>query len=199
MDSVDINQSHLRPAGAVSHLTTASRRGFLGLAGAAAACMVLRTGEAEAAQKPKQRSISLQSLHTGEKIKAVYWQKNAYDKQALASIAKVMRDHRNGKVHPIDPRLLDLLSDLAFKIGTKQPFLIISGYRSPETNALLASYSDGVAKHSLHMEGKAIDIRLAGQNLSTIRKVAMGLKRGGVGYYPKSGFVHVDTGKVRYW
>ncbi|HHO59512.1 MAG TPA: DUF882 domain-containing protein, partial [Thiotrichales bacterium] len=104
-----------------------------------------------------------------------------------------------GDIHPMDTDLLDLLVTLNHKLGGKQPFQIISGYRSPKTNAALHRKSNGVAVRSLHMQGKAIDIRLPGCKLAELRRAALNCRRGGVGYYPKSNFVHVDTGRVRHW
>ena len=107
--------------------------------------------------------------------------------------------HRTGDVFPIDLKLLDLLTELHRKTGSKVPFQIISGYRSPKTNKLLNAESSGVAKRSMHLDGKAIDIRLADVKLKTLRDTAIAMKRGGVGMYTGSNFVHVDTGRVRYW
>ncbi len=124
---------------------------------------------------------------------------NAFDKGALADINHILRDFRTGDVHPIDVQLLDLLTELHRKTGSKQPFQIISGYRSPKTNSMLSAESSGVAKRSMHLDGKAIDIRLADVNLRALHETAVSMKRGGVGMYTASNFVHVDTGRVRYW
>ena len=110
-----------------------------------------------------------------------------------------MRDFRTGDIHAIDVRLLDLLVALHQRMGSARPFDVISGYRSPATNAMLAAESNGVAKHSLHMEGKAIDIRLGDRRLTDLQVAALSLRRGGVGYYPQSNFVHVDVGPPRSW
>jgi uncharacterized protein YcbK (DUF882 family) len=110
-----------------------------------------------------------------------------------------LRDFRSGDVAPIDRQLLDLLVELHRRSGSRKPFQIISGYRSPKTNAVLASASSGVAKHSMHMEAKAIDIRLSDVMLRDLRDTAIGMQAGGVGFYPRSDFVHVDTGRVRRW
>ena len=117
----------------------------------------------------------------------------------MADINHILRDFRTNQVLPIDPQLLDLLNGLRSTLGTAQPFQIISGYRSPATNFTLAANSDGVAKGSLHMQGKAIDLRIEGTALGDLRQAAMGLQGGGVGYYPKSNFVHIDVGRVRHW
>ena len=111
----------------------------------------------------------------------------------------MLRDHRNNAIAPIDPQLLLLLDQVNVKMGSANTLHIISGYRSPESNALLNETTTGVAKHSMHMDGKAIDIRMPGRNLAQLRKAAMSLRGGGVGYYPDSQFVHMDTGRLRSW
>ena len=111
----------------------------------------------------------------------------------------MLRDFRANEVKPIDPALLDLLTQIQHRLGTNESFQVISGYRSPLTNAMLHANSEGVAVHSLHIEGKAIDIRVPGRSLEQLRGAALALRDGGVGYYPKSDFVHVDTGRVRFW
>jgi len=111
----------------------------------------------------------------------------------------VLRDHRTGAVAAIDIQLLDLLDHVKAALGTAQPFQVISGYRSPASNSLLASSSSGVARRSLHMEGKAIDIRIPGVPLADLRRAGLMLKGGGIGYYPGSNFVHLDVGRVRTW
>lgn len=145
------------------------------------------------------RNLTLVNLHTQETLNCCYWRAGAYLPDALADVAKVLRDHRTGEVHPIDPRLLDLLTQLSGRLGAGRPFEVISGYRSPETNAKLHAKSSGVATRSLHMDGKAIDVRLPGVPLTKLRDVALDLQAGGVGYYPTSNFVHVDVGRVRRW
>lgn len=130
----------------------------------------------------------------------VYREGRHYLSDALAEIDRVLRDHRSGDVHPIDPSLLDQLSRLGSLLHAGQhAFHVISGYRSPHTNAMLASRSGGVARRSLHMDGRAIDIRLPGVPLSTVHRAALAMQAGGVGYYARSGFVHLDTGRVRRW
>ncbi|CAA7622381.1 DUF882 domain-containing protein [Magnetospirillum sp. SS-4] len=176
-----------------------SRRGFLTMGlGAAAALIVPNSAEAAVRRLP-ERHVHLLNTHTGESIRAVYWAKGGYQAKTIAEISRVLRDHRNGQVHPIDPRLLDLMTSVQIKLGAKGPIHIISGYRSPATNAMLASYSDGVATHSLHTEGRAVDIRLPGHSVRNVGCAARSLRAGGVGIYPASNFVHVDTGRVRSW
>lgn len=177
-----------------------SRRGFLKF-GAAALLAASVPGQALAniASSP-ERKLSFYHLHTGEKLSAVYWADGNYQQDGLAEIYNLLRDFRTGAVSPIDTHLLDLLHSLSTKLDTTtQQFHVISGYRSPRTNAMLAKNSSGVAKHSLHMDGLAVDIRLPGRDLSDVRKAALSLKAGGVGYYPVSDFVHVDVGRVRQW
>jgi uncharacterized protein YcbK (DUF882 family) len=145
------------------------------------------------------RRVAFHNLHTGEAVNAVYWEKGAYVPDALSEVNHVLRDFRNGQVHPIDPRLLDLLDTLSARVETRSPFHVISGYRSPQTNAMLRRRSSGVAHNSLHMKGLAIDIRLADVDLPRLHEAALSLSGGGVGYYPASDFVHVDVGPVRRW
>jgi len=146
-----------------------------------------------------RRRLSFHNLHTGESLDAVYWADGDYVPDALRRIDAVLRDFRTGDVHPIDRRLLDLLVRLRQRLGTSEPMHVISGYRSPRTNAMLHASSEGVAGHSLHMDGMAIDIRVPGRALRDVRAAALDLAGGGVGYYPASDFVHVDVGRVRHW
>jgi uncharacterized protein YcbK (DUF882 family) len=146
-----------------------------------------------------ERSLSFYNLHTSESLKTVYWQRGEYLTSSLAEINRVLRDHRTGETHDMDPHLMDLLCELRLKLDTNEPLHIISGYRSPATNALLHAQSEGVATHSLHMDGLATDIRIPGRALALLRKTALSMKAGGVGYYPASNFVHVDVGRVRSW
>ncbi len=144
--------------------------------------------------------LAVQNLHTGEKIEACFWENGKFVPDACAALNKVLRDHRTGDVHMMDPGLYEILTAIAIKMEKRPNFQIISGYRSPASNKMLQKTGGGgVATHSLHMEGKAMDIRLPGAQLAMVRKAALDLKRGGVGYYPGSDFVHVDTGRVRQW
>jgi uncharacterized protein YcbK (DUF882 family) len=146
-----------------------------------------------------ERRVSLYNLHTGEHISQPDWMKGSYLPDSLSAINTVLRDFRTGEVYPIDPGLLDLLSALQQRVGSQRGYEVISGYRSPATNAMLNSASSGVATRSLHMQGKAIDIRLPGTRLATLHGAARQMKSGGVGLYTASDFIHVDTGRVRYW
>jgi len=145
------------------------------------------------------RRLSFVNTHTGDAFRDAYWENGSYVPDAMAAINRVMRDHRSGEAHAIDPRLLDQLHDLNGVVGASAPYQIISGYRSPTTNAALHANSDGVATRSLHMDGRAIDIRVGGVDLTRLRDAALGMRAGGVGYYPDSDFIHVDTGRVRRW
>lgn len=146
-----------------------------------------------------ERKIQMRNLHTGEKIKATYWEDGKYISETMRDVAKLLRDHRTGDKHRIDAGLMDILYDLQLRIGTRKGFHVVSGYRSPKTNRMLNKRSGGVAKRSLHMRGRAIDIRLPGTNLHNLRKAALSMRAGGVGYYPQANFLHVDTGRYRTW
>lgn len=147
-----------------------------------------------------ERRLRLHSIHTGESLSRVYWQDGHYVGESLAEINRLLRDWRTGDVVEMDVGVLDLLSDLHRRLEATSPFEIISGYRSPHTNASLRTNGGGgVAKKSLHMRGMAVDVSLPGHDLRRLQKAAVAMKRGGVGYYGKSGFIHVDTGRVRYW
>ena len=145
------------------------------------------------------RRAAIHNLHTGEALDVVYWEQGKYVPDALAEAMRVMRDWRNGEEHVMDPRLFDVLHGVQSKLGTDKPFQLISGYRSPETNAHLHAESGQVASHSQHMLGKASDIRVEGVELAHLHAAAQSLKAGGVGFYPVSNFVHVDVGPVRQW
>lgn len=147
----------------------------------------------------REKSLKLFNTHTGETFSSVFWVDGQFLPDALDEINRLLRDHRSNQVMPIDPNLLCLLGKVSAQVGPGTTLHVISGYRSPETNQLLADRGDGVARHSLHLEGKAIDIRVPDCDLTTVRKVAMSLCGGGVGFYPDSQFVHIDTGRVRSW
>jgi uncharacterized protein YcbK (DUF882 family) len=177
-----------------------SRRRALGmLAGAAVGLAASRTLGAASAAVGGERRLAFIHTHTKESLELVYSGPAGYLPASLKKVNEFLRDFRTSDVHAIDPNLLDLLHTLARTVRSSEPFHVISGYRSPRTNAQLRSHSSGVARYSLHMEGKAIDIRLPGTRLAHVRDSALALKLGGVGYYPGSDFVHVDTGRVRAW
>jgi len=143
--------------------------------------------------------ISFRNQHTGESFNGVYRVGDRYLPESFAQINTVLRDFRTGEVFPVDPRLFDILYMARNKLGGRGYFEVLSGYRSPKTNAQLARNGDGVAQNSLHMTGQAIDVRLPGYSTRKLFDLAGGLKAGGAGYYKKSNFVHLDTGKVRHW
>jgi uncharacterized protein YcbK (DUF882 family) len=148
---------------------------------------------------PAVKRLALRNLHTPESLDLEFYRDGAYVPDALAAIQVLLRDYRNGEQHPIDPPLLDYLHDVAQRLGVDPVFHVISGYRSPQTNALLRERSSGVARYSLHLEGRAIDVRLAGIDCAELAERALSIRRGGVGYYRKSDFVHLDTGAFRTW
>lgn len=148
---------------------------------------------------PPNRSLAFYHTHTDERLHVAYCRRGIYSNNALRKVNHILRDHRTDDIRPIDTRLLDFLFRLSRKLDTDEPFHVVSGYRSPATNAMLRKAGGGVARKSFHITGKAIDIRLPGAGLGELRRTAMKLKIGGVGFYPESNFVHVDVGPVRYW
>jgi uncharacterized protein YcbK (DUF882 family) len=146
-----------------------------------------------------QRTLSFYNTHTRERLKVTYKKGDTYNLEAMKKISKILRDHRTGGIHPIDPKLMDFLYDLLTKIDNHGEVHIISGYRSPVTNKKLRHGSKGVASKSLHMQGKALDFRLPGTATAVLRDEARAMKRGGVGYYRKLDFIQIDTGRVRFW
>jgi uncharacterized protein YcbK (DUF882 family) len=182
--------------------TAHSRRRFLkaGLGACTLLASPMAIPSVQAAMKrPFEKKLSFLNLHTGERTRATYWANGRYIPEGMRAINHVLRDHRTGDRYTIDPDLFDVLYLLQHKLGTRQEFHVISAYRSPATNAKLAEQNGGVAKNSMHTHGKAIDIRLPGRKLSDLRTAALSLQMGGVGYYPSSNFVHLDTGHVRTW
>jgi uncharacterized protein YcbK (DUF882 family) len=145
------------------------------------------------------RRLTFKNLHTPEELEVVYRRGDQYVPEALAQIEVILRDYRTGDRHPMDPHLLDILYEVAQSVRVDPVFTVISGYRSPQTNAMLHERSAGVASHSLHMEGRAIDVRLTHVDCADLADKALGMQRGGVGYYRQSDFVHLDTGRVRTW
>jgi uncharacterized protein YcbK (DUF882 family) len=184
-----------------NHVVSLPRRRFLaGAAVVGSAAALGRAAPAAAALRP-ERALSLYSIHTKEALEIAYWADGRYVKGALAAIDYHLRDFRTDEVHSIDARLLDLVHRLNQRLGNRHPVHVISGYRSPRTNAMLASRSSRVSTTSYHMQGMAIDIRLPGCRLQAVREAALELAGGGVGFYPdeRNNFVHLDTGPVRNW
>lgn len=175
------------------------RRGFIQLGSRAIVATAVPRWLGAQAASSEPRSLAFYHIHTGERLQTTYWADGQYLPEALAQINWILRDYRRDEIKPIDTRLLDLLHSLAATLETRQPFHIICGYRSPATNEYLRTHTLGVARHSMHMEAKAADIRLPGCDLGVVQRAATALHDGGVGTYPHSDFVHVDVGRVRYW
>jgi uncharacterized protein YcbK (DUF882 family) len=172
------------------------RRHFL--AGAGISLFVPRTVRANVLAA---RELSFENIHTAEKLKVEYWANGQYLPDALEEVNRLLRDFRTGQIHPIAPQLLDLLARLRNRLDTSQSISVISGFRSAATNAMLRAEHEhsGVASKSLHMQGMAIDIRIPGRELADLHVAALAERGGGVGYYPRSDFVHVDVGRPRSW
>jgi uncharacterized protein YcbK (DUF882 family) len=170
---------------------------LLGAATATAAMAAPAVLKAQAL--PGVKRAMVHNLHTGESFNEIYWADGRYVPGALAEAMRVMRDWRTGAEHAMDPRLFDALHAINTRLETDRPFQLISGYRSPKTNAMLHARSSGVASHSQHMLGKASDVRIQGVELKRLHAAALDVRAGGVGYYPVSNFVHVDVARVRRW
>jgi len=152
------------------------------------------------AQRSRQYHLRFFHTHTGEKLDLVYRFGDTYVHEALAELDYFLRDYRNGEVRHYDPRVFDLLYELLNAAGRPDAWInVVCGYRNPQTNAYLRGQGHGVAKHSLHMQAMAIDIRLPGTSTAKLRDLALALHEGGVGYYAHSDFIHVDVGRVRRW
>jgi uncharacterized protein YcbK (DUF882 family) len=162
------------------------------------AALVLSPGSA-ADEATVERSISFVHTHTGETISVVYKRDGELVPDALARLNRFLRDHRTGDVHEVDPDVFDFLWEIRKEVGSDEPFHLVSGYRSPVTNEKLRRAGRKIGKKSLHVKGQAIDFRLPGTDTARLRDVALALKRGGVGYYRESDFIHVDIGRVRRW
>jgi len=187
------------------------RRRFLGLCGKvvligalpvpalASQSGAITTAEASTSPVLVDRTLRLLNTHTGERLTATYSESGQLLPDALAEINRILRDHRTDEIKTIDTNLLDFMSSLARRVDSQESFHIISGYRSPATNEKLRRQNSGVARHSYHLEGKAVDLKLPGVTTANLRAAALGERSGGVGHYPRSGFVHVDTGPVRSW
>ncbi len=159
----------------------------------------LASGIASATIAQPERRIRLANAHTWEKLDIVYWAEGNYIPEAMDEISHLMRDHRANRSKAMDVKLIDQLHLLVSTLGTKERVHVLSGYRTPETNAALRARSNGVAKYSLHMEARAMDLNIPGTRAKDIQKAAIAMQAGGVGYYGSSGFVHIDTGRVRNW
>lgn len=183
---------------AVNLIMNVSRRHFLTHSALLVAGLSLPAA-ARAALALPEKTLRLYSTHTSESTRSVFWADGEYLPAGLAEINNILRDHRSGEIAAIDPRLLTLLDQVTSMTRPGSTLHVISGYRSFHTNQLLSEQSGGVAKRSLHMDGKAIDVRIPGFDLVQLRDCALGLRSGGVGFYAQSQFVHLDTGRVRSW
>lgn len=171
----------------------------MGLAAAIGSCVPLISAKSAYASNYGSWRVAFQHSHTGESFSGVYRVGDKYLPEAFERLSYVMRDFRTGESFPMDPHLLDIVSTIQKKTNTSKTLHVLSGYRSPTTNAMLRKASTGVAKNSMHMYGQAADIRMPGYSTATLRSIAKSLRAGGVGYYPRSNFVHVDTGDIRSW
>ncbi len=178
-----------------------ARRAFLRSAVAACGSVAVAAFAPRLVRAAVGRTLSFVHTHTGETLAIPYRDGACYEAGCLESVNQLLRDFRTGDVYRMDPGLLDILCALKDQSGSDEPFQVISGYRSPRTNTQLrgGAAASGVAERSLHLQGQAIDVRLGGVRTHRLAELARGLQRGGVGYYQKSDFVHVDTGRVRYW
>jgi uncharacterized protein YcbK (DUF882 family) len=191
------SKHHARDDASVAHRP--SRRRLLTAGAVAVAAPLLVFSRRSAASMTSPRTLAFRHTHTGESLSIAFAQGERYVAEALARVNWLLRDFRNGAVQPIDPQLLEQLHAVAQLTGSSAPFEVISGYRSPATNEALHRKSRGVATKSLHLEGRAIDVRLPDVPLEDLRDAALSLQAGGVGYYAESRFVHLDTGRVRRW
>jgi uncharacterized protein YcbK (DUF882 family) len=184
-------------------LNRVNRRDLMryGLAGLLAGIVPL-TLLAEPAQAAKNNGawrVAFRNVHTGESFNGVYRAGNRYLPEAFERLNYVLRDHRSGEMFPMDPRVIDIMAMVQRKAAQRQPIEILSGYRSPRSNSRLRHESSGVAKNSFHMYGQALDMHIEGYSTRNLQNIAMNLKAGGVGYYPRTDFIHVDTGPLRSW
>lgn len=175
------------------------RRKWLTLGGAALGIALLPKQAMASLSTSRPRVLTLNNLHTGETLKTQFFNGKSYDKDELSRLNHFFRDFRANKIKSIDPRLFDQLYRLQAMLDTRKPVQLISGYRSLATNNSLREHSRGVAKHSYHTLGQAMDFHIEGISLSNVRKAALSMRTGGVGYYPSSNFVHIDTGPARHW
>lgn len=184
-----------------------ARRQFLKqLAGASSAAALMGTSQLSFAEQFKQdqniaeeRTLKLYNIHTGESLRATFWADGQFVDDEVQQIDLLMRDHRANQAMAMQRRLYEKLYHLQNLFASKEPLYVVSAYRAPKTNADLRQHSDGVAESSMHMQGKAIDIRIPGVSHRHLHKAAVAMRSGGVGYYPKSGFIHIDTGRRRHW
>ncbi|MCF7968051.1 MAG: DUF882 domain-containing protein [Methylococcaceae bacterium] len=182
------------PAGLIS------RRSFLTRSSmAAAGALLLPSTKSVASMLSTERTLSFHNVHTDEELTIRCCPEKDYDRETRLRFSSLLRDHHADEVREMDPGLIDIFFALSAFTGTNGTFKILSGYRSPETNSWLRRFSHGVAEHSMHIEGRAVDIRMDELSIREIRQAGLALAMGGVGYYPRSNFVHLDTGRIRHW
>jgi len=197
-----MNRSKLLPPDTIEGKLNPSRRRFLKQLGgfsllAFSSCN--NTSLASRIVHNSAKTIALNNINTGDKLKLTYFEHGRYIEDALQEISFLFRDFRSGDIHHVDPLLIDQLYHVKQILEIDKAFEVICGYRSPNTNASLHKQNHRVAEHSLHMEGRAIDIRISGLETLNLRNAAMSIRSGGVGYYPRENFVHLDTGNIRTW
>ena len=185
------------PGGVPQEPPNPARRRFL--SGLASFSALALAGPASAFADREERVLSFVNTHTSDRLTVPYFADGGYLVDSLSRLDRFLRDHRTGEEHRMDPALFDLLHDLRSATGARRPFQVISAYRSPRTNGMLHAATRGVAERSLHLSGQAIDIRVSDVSTAILRDAAKELGRGGVGYYRQSDFIHVDTGRVRFW
>jgi uncharacterized protein YcbK (DUF882 family) len=179
-------------------LTLRSRRDVLRLAGGLAAGALVGARGASAATVGATRALSLYAVNTGERLSVEYFRAGAYEPHALDAVNRLFRDHYTDETHVIDAALLDRVYGVTRLLGTRDAVHVVCGYRSASTNAMKHHGHGGAASHSFHLMGRAVDVFLPDRDLSQVRTAALQMG-GGVGYYPRSGFVHLDTGPTRAW
>ena len=189
-----ITPANIRPT------ATLSRRSFLTRSSlAAAGALLLPSAKSVASMLSTERTLNFHNVHTDEELTLTCCPEREYDRETRLRFSSLLRDHHADEVREMDAGLIDIFFALSAFTGSNGTFKILSGYRSPETNGWLRRFSHGVAEHSMHIEGKAVDIRMDDLSVSQIRQAGMALAMGGVGYYPRSDFVHLDTGRIRHW
>lgn len=166
---------------------------------AAAGSLLLQGSPARAANFGSERTLRFHNVHTDEELAIRCCPEKDYDRETRLRFSSLLRDHHADEVREMDPALIDIFFAISAFTGATGPFKILSGYRSPETNSWLRGFHSGVAEHSMHIEGKAVDIRMDEISTRELRSVGLALAMGGVGYYPRSNFVHLDTGSIRHW
>src|SRR5215470_9418036 len=175
------------------------RRDLLKVAAFAGALVLPMPALARIGPTSSEKTLKLHNLHTDESVEATYWADGAYVPEAFPEIDRILRDRHTGAVKPTDPELVELLYRIQTRLGNRESLEVLCGYRTPRTNAMLLSEGLTPAKHSYHLYGKAVDFRVPGRDIRQVRKVAIALQAGGVGYYPRTQFIHVDVGPVRHW